>query len=104
MLKLYTVTYIITATEENISFEQFKEHVAPSLQHVRHLMGILRKEQPVIKFFQGNPPSVKAIVSVSFGKDKAEHLAPLANAIGDPMAFEMPQCKTNTEVSQYDVG
>lgn len=104
MLKLYTVTYIITATEENISFEQFKEHVDPSLQHVRHLMGILRKEQPVIKFFQGNPPSVKAIVSVSFGKDKAEHLAPLANAIGDLMAFEMPQCKINTEVSQYDVG
>lgn len=104
MLKLYTVTYTITAMVENVSFEQFKEHVAPSIQHVRHLMGILRKEQPTIKFYDGNPPSVKAIVSVSFGKDKAEHLAPLANAIGDLMAFEMPQCKITTEVSQYGVG
>ena len=104
MLKLYTVTYTITAIVENVSFEQFKEYVSPSLQHVHHLMGILRKEQPTIKFYDGNPPSVKAIVSVSFGKDKAEHLAPLANAIRDLMDFEMPQCKIHIEFSQYGVG
>lgn len=104
MLKLYTVTYTITAMVENVSFEQFKKLVSPSLQHVRHLMGILRKEQPTIKFYDGNPPSVKAIVSVSFGKDKAEYLAPLANAIRDLMDFEMPQCKINIEFGQYSVG
>ena len=104
MLKLYTVTYTITAMVENVSFEQFKKLVSPSLQHVRHLMGILRKEQPTIKFYDGNPPTVKAIVSVSFGKDKAEHLAPLANAIRDLMDFEMPQCKINIEFGQYSVG
>lgn len=106
MLPLYTVTYTITAnTQQDCSLEQFKEYLSPAIEYATHLMGLITAEKtPAVAFYEKPHLYAKIIVSVSFGKAKAEHLSPIGIALGDLIALELPDCQVTTDVSRYVLG
>ena len=101
MLPLYTVTYDIQSKVSDISKQDFQQYVEESVNHVKHLMGVMTKGEPTIRFSDNEPFSVRVVLSVSFGKEKAEHLDPIAKAIGDLIAFELTDCQVRTNFSKY---
>ena len=80
MLPLYTVTYTLTARDQqNLCLEQFKEYISPAIECATHLMGLITA-------------------------GKAEHLSPISIALGDLMALELSECEISTKIDQYVLG
>jgi|GEM_PF-4304600 hypothetical protein len=106
MLPLYTVTYTLTARDQqNLCLEQFKEYISPAIECATHLMGLITAgKKPAIAFYEEPELYAKIIVSVSFGKNKAEHLSPISIALGDLMALELSECEISTKIDQYVLG
>ena len=104
MLPLYLVTYTIVSPTSSISMDVFKESTVCCVEYARHLMGLItNKKTPDILYYmdENNKASLQLIVSVSFGRSKAEHLWPIAEALGQLMMARLPGAKVQMETNTY---
>lgn len=96
MLPVYLFTVEIIATDE-MDEAQFHEHIDPSLSHLHSLQGSFDRKQSTLAYY---PPSeqldgcnrwsARGVVLISVGKERAEHLKQLFEAIYHLIGFELP--------------
>ena len=104
MLPLYLVTYTIVSPSSSISMDVFKESTACCIDYVRHLMGLItNNKMPDVLYYMNdeNKASLQLILSVSFGKGKAEHLWPIAEALGQLMLARLPKTDVQMETNTF---
>lgn len=104
MLPLYLVTYTLTPYTQGWGEEQLKMYIATAIEHATHLMGLITSEKTPQVVIRKEPHLyAQIIVSVSFGKAKAAHLDPVAKALGDLIANELPECEVRTQFKKLEL-
>lgn len=107
MVPLLTLTVDITSHDFTTSQEQFRASVSPSLNHLRALEGAFRRNACTVDF---HPPyarndvqfwSARAVVMISVGKARREHLVHLYQAIVDLIVFELPGFEVAASIGEF---
>ncbi len=106
MVPLCNLIIDITATDKAISERQFREQVDPCLAHLHALKGAFDRVPCSITYY---PPSaqhgksgylsVRAVVMISVGKQRTEHLLNLYKAVFRLIELELPQFEVRAEGS-----
>lgn len=107
MLPSYILTIDITSEDPTIDEEKFCKQVASSLVHLDNLKGAFDRSPSTITYF---PPdiqnyrlywSVRGIVMISIGKQRAEFLNQLYQSISKLIMLELPHLKVTAEISKF---
>ena len=108
MLPAYTLVVDISTNDKGIDEVKFRETVVPSLTHLVALKGAFDRIPCTPKFY---PPdaeqdrhgwSVRTVVMISLGKQRAEYLQVLFDSIGKLVASELPHYEVVWEISRFD--
>lgn len=109
MLPAYNLVVDITATEKNLDEMIFREKVAPSLAYLEALKGsfdrVPCKTTYYSPFEQNNTSeywSSRTVVIISIGKQRAEYLIQLYDAVVRLIDFELPDFEVQAEISRMD--
>ena len=108
MLPAYTLVVDISTNDTEIDEAKFRETVAPSLTHLVALKGAFDRIPCTPTFYppdaeQGRPGwSVRTVVMISLGKQRAEYLQVLFDSIGMLVSRELPYYEVGWEISQFD--
>ena len=108
MLPAYLLKIEITAKNITIDEERFRELLAPSLNHLDALMGAFDRKPSTQVFY---PPytqddnsewwSARGVVMISLGKNRAEYLIQLYQAIVHLIELELPDFEVQAEISKF---
>ena len=93
MLPAYTLTVDIEAKDLPIDEKEFRELIAPCLSYLDALKGAFDKRPCVAQFYQPENSigwSVRCILMISLGKQRAEYLVQLYRAIARLITLELP--------------
>lgn len=109
MLPGYILSVDIWADDFAVTEEAFRELVDPSLAHLDALQGSLRRTPCKRTYY---PPgsrrdvfawSVKGVVLVSLGKDRAIHLIELYKAIASLIEKELPDYDVQAVIDKVQI-
>lgn len=109
MLPAYVLKVDVIAKDTTLTEKQFREQVAPSLIHLDELKGAFDRKPSTIVYY---PPGVlrgthesrsaRGIVMLSLGRDRAEFLIRLYQAIAHLIELELPDYEVRAEVSKFE--
>jgi hypothetical protein len=110
MLPAYILTVDITTESQSISYEQFQAKVAPSLAYLDALKGVFDRSPCSITYYPPVAPhstheweewSVRGNVIISLGKQRAEYLKSLYEAIVRLIMLELPDFEVRAESNRF---
>jgi hypothetical protein len=107
MLSAYILTIDITSDDPSIDEHKFRNQVAPSLIHLDYLKGAFDRTPSTIIYYPPDPQdyrfcwSVRGIVMISLGKQRAEFLNQLYQSISRLIILELPHLKVTSEISKF---
>ena len=93
MLPGYTLSVYITAKNTLLSEEEFQELISPCLTYLHALKGAFDKKPcnyVISRDSLTKELSVRCVLMISLGRQRAEHLLELYRAIVRLIAFELP--------------
>lgn len=107
MLPAYTLTVDITANSPSFSEKEFQDIIAPCLVHLHALKGAFDKKPASVTYY---PPledsskgwSARCVLMISVGKQRAEYLLQLYEAIVYLIDFELPDFEIEAESSIFE--
>jgi hypothetical protein len=109
MLPVYNLVVDITSTEKNLEEMLFREQVAPCLAYLEALKGsfdlVPCKTTYYSPFAQNNTSeywSLRTVVILSVGKQRAEYLIQLYKAVVRLIEFELPDFEVQAEINQMN--
>lgn len=108
MLPGYTLVVDITTDDATIGEKEFLDIVAPCLAYLDALKGAFDKKPASTTFY---PPqkdtskgwSVRCVLIISLGKERAAHLMNLYQAIVYLIEFELPDFEVQAESSMFQL-
>lgn len=109
MVPVHILVVDITSQNGDISFEKFQEQIAPCLAHLEALKGSFEKNPCSISYYPldgqhsapGQEYSVRAVVMISVGKQRAEHLVVLYQSIVRLIELELPDCDVQATINKF---
>ena len=105
MLPVYNLVVDITAADKALSEKKFRAQVEPHLIYFDALRGAFHRGPCSITYYPPNEQhkteywSVRAVVMVSLGKQRADYLIQLYKAVVRLLELELPQFRMQAEVS-----
>lgn len=108
MLPAYNLVVDITAMEKDISEMIFREQTAQYLSYLEALKGSFDRSPCSITYYSPSDQhgkseywSVRIVVLISIGKQRAEHLMNLYKAIVRLSELELPNFRVESEISVF---
>lgn len=110
MLGLYILVVDIVATDDSISLEGFQHEVSECLSYLHALKGSFDRVPCSITYYPpyeslDNPDfgrwSLRAVVSISLGKQRADYLHTLYQGVAKLIAMELPHSEVRAEISGF---
>ncbi|MGR3791598.1 hypothetical protein ACUXZJ_12070 [Flavobacterium sp. TN-1] len=110
MLPAYILTVDITTVGQSISYEEFREQVAPYLTCLDALRGVFHRSPCSITYYPPEAPqskheleeySVRAVVVVSIGKQRAEYLNTLYDAVVRLIMIELSHFEVKADLNKF---
>jgi hypothetical protein len=109
MLPAYNLIVDITSNDKDVSSTKFHEQVEHCINYLNSLSGALHRAPcgttyypPDVQTGKSEYWSVRAIVIISLGKKRAEHLVKLYEAIVRLIVLELPDFEVQAEISQMN--
>lgn len=108
MLPAYVLTVDIIAKDITIDEMQFRELIAPSLNHLDALKGAFDRKPSTLTYYPPFDPrgkseswSVRGVVMISLGRERAQYLCQLCLAIVRLIELELPDCEVQGQVDKF---
>lgn len=110
MVGMYTLVIDIVAGAETTSQKEFVEQVAPCLSYLDALKGSFDRTPCHVAYYPPhelpeNPDndfwSLRAVVMISVGKQRAEYLVGLYMAVARLIALELPHFEVRHEIGGW---
>lgn len=110
MLGAYTLSVDIIAEAETTSLEEFQKQVSSCLSHLDALKGSFDRSPCRVTYYPPNESpdnsdnvfwSLRAVVLISVGKQRAKYLLGLYEALGLLIRFELPHLAVQYEIAEF---